>query len=115
MNIIAKRAVEVSGYGIVRRGQVIDYPETAINERIACNFVGSDGTALTVGDEAEKTADADGAPAGQTDEDSLVKRTVDTLGRDGILRKLDEMGISYKPTHRTDYLAKLYLQAKGEL
>lgn len=113
MKIIAKYGIEVVGYGVVRRGQEIDLPQELVTDRIVNGFVRSDGKHLVAADPkkaAEKAQESEG-----NTEASSIGRTVSAMGRDGIMRRLDEMGITYSPKHKTDYLAKLLLEAQGEI
>lgn len=113
MKIIAKRGIEVNGYGVIRKGMIIDISEDAITPRIASAFVTLGGEPLTVSDDAKSHCEEKNSPVETTE--IVIERTVDVLGREGILRKLDEMGITYRPQHKTEYLAKLYLSAKGDI
>ena len=52
---------------------------------------------------------------GDVDEDALVKRTLDALKREGVMRQLDELGVTYPANAKGTFLAKLLLMSKGEI
>ena len=54
-------------------------------------------------------------PPETVDEDALVKRTLDALKRDGVMRQLDEMGVTYQANAKSTFLARLLLMSKGEI
>lgn len=116
MTIIARFSVELDGH-IYRRGDTCQYGG-AITRRIAANFTAEDGTALTADG---PDGDAGGkAPGKERPKDSAaavkaaMARTVEVMGRDGIKRALDAMGVAYPPSANTEYLAKALLVARGE-
>lgn len=112
MRITARYNTEVEGFGIVRRGQTIDLPADRISQRIKDNFTTDSGEAIKVSDAGIKVGPE---PVEADGEQAAIDNAVRVIGREGLMRKLDDMGITYKPQHRTDYLAKLYLQAAGEI
>lgn len=120
MKIRAIYATQVNGYGIVKRGEVIDLSDDRVDARIAANFRREDGSPIVPGKSGGKAKDAEKGD-GDAEKDKAaaqaeaVKRTVDVVGREGIMRKLDELGVTYKPAHKTDYLARLLLEATGEI
>lgn len=114
MKIIARRPVQVSGYGIVYKGQEIDLDPSLINERIAANFRAIDGSELGVS-AAHKAEDKAAKDTEANESAMALKNCVTTLGREGIRRKLDDMGITYSPNAKTEFLAKLYLTQAGVL
>ncbi len=54
-------------------------------------------------------------PDSEPSPDELVKRTIAALRRDGVMRQLDEMGVTYPANAKNDYLARLLLVSKGEI
>ncbi len=52
---------------------------------------------------------------GDVDEDELVKRTLDVLKREGVMRQLDELGVTYPANAKNVFLARLLLMSKGEI
>ena len=122
MKILALHDVQLHGH-VYRRGEVADYCG-AVDARIAANFAAADGSPLSP-DSAEKDASPDGKdappdgelPLGKPplDEDALVKRTLDTLKREGVMRQLDDMGITYPANAKSTFLARLLLMGKGEI
>ena len=110
MKIIARHNVQLRGH-IYAKGEAVEW-DGPVTSRIADSFTSEDGTRL------EADADsADGADPARQDGSGvdIVERTIAVLGRDGIMRQLDGMGISYPPTAASKYLAKLLLVQKGEL
>ena len=112
MKIIAKRSVQVDGFGIVERGRAIDLPEDRIDNRIAALFVRADGSPIVATATPEKAEEA--AAAANSDVDKIA-RTVEVMKREGIMQALDGMGVTYAPHSKTSYLAKLLLVTKGEI
>ena len=55
------------------------------------------------------------AKDGAVDEDALIKRTLDVLKREGVMRQLDELGVTYPANAKNVFLAKLLLMSKGEI
>ena len=123
MKIIALHNVEVAGYGIVKRGEIIDYAKDRIDERIAANF-------LDASDESRLKVSKRQADANQPD---LIKKTkeemiaeqdlkrkearadlIKKLGVDGIKEQLAEFGIPFTSELSDDKLADLYLDRVGE-
>ena len=122
MKIIALHNVEVAGYGIVKRGEIIDYAKERIDARIAANFLdASDDSRLK--------------PTVRTDKDQpdLIRKTkeemlaeqdakrrelrksyVDKLGADGIREQLAELGVPFTADLKEDKLADLLIDHLGE-
>ena len=122
MKIIALHNVEVAGYGIVKRGEIIDYSKERIDARIAANFLdASDDSRLK--------------PTVRTDKDQpdLIRKTkeemlaeqdakrrelrksyVDKLGADGIREQLAELGVPFTADLSEDKLADLLIDHLGE-
>ena len=122
MKIIALHNVEVAGYGIVKRGEIIDYAKDRIDERIAANF-------LNAADDSRLK------PAKKKDEQQpdLIKKSKEELlaeqdlkrkearadilkklGPGGIKEQLAEYGIPFTSETSDEKLADLYLDRIGE-
>lgn len=113
MRIIAKTGVQL-GVHVYHKGDVADY-DGAITQRIVDNFSAADGSALTLSGVAESAKDAR-AEAGRAESDEgKIMRCCEVMKREGIMQALDGMNITYSPKSRTEYLAKLLLQNRGEL
>ncbi len=122
MKILALHDVQLHGH-VYRRGEVADYCGV-VDARIAANFAAADGSPLSP-DSAEKGGAAKEAPPDgkeappdgelPLDEDALVKRTLDALKREGVMRQLDDMGITYPANAKSTFLARLLLMGKGEI
>ena len=123
MKIIALSNVEVAGYGIVKRGEIIDYAKDRIDERIAANFLNAaDDSRL----KPAKRAEGAGQPEllKKTKEEMLAeqdaarrearKDLIAKLGVDGIKEQLAEFGIPFTSETGEDKLADLYLDRVGE-
>ena len=122
MKITALHNVEVAGYGIVKRGETIEYAKDRIDERIAANFLNAaDETRLkpTVRTDpnqpdliqkskeemlAEQEAQRKEARA------NLLKK----LGEDGIREQLAGFGIPFTRDMSVDKLCDLLLDRIGE-
>lgn len=122
MKIIALHNVEIAGYGIVKRGEIIDYAKDRIDARIAANFLdASDDSRLK--------------PTMKTDKDQpdLIKKTkeemlaeqdakrkelrksyIDKLGLDGMKEQLAELGVPFTADLSEDKLADLLIDHLGE-
>ena len=138
MTLIAKYNVQVRGH-IYAKGESMEW-DNPITPRIIDNFTAADGRELVLPqpppDEKEATppppadelplGDKEATPPGELpleppptgepiDEDALVKRTLDVLKRDGVMRQLDEMGVTYPANAKNTFLARLLLMSKGEI
>jgi hypothetical protein len=131
MKLIAKYNVQVRGH-IYTKGEAMEC-DGPLTPRIVANFTAKDGSSLFVGqtDEPRGPKGDMGAPGdkgtpgelpldpqpkdGDMGEDALVKRTLDALKRDGVMRQLDEMGITYPANAKGTFLARLLLMGKGEI
>lgn len=122
MKIIALHNVEVAGYGIVKRGTIIDYAKDRIDERIAANFLNAvDDSRLTPAKKTDKDQpellpkskkemlaeqDADRKEA----RESLLKK----LGIDGIKEQLAELGVTFTSETPEKKLCDMLLDHLGE-
>jgi len=129
MKLIAKYNVQVRGH-IYAKGEAMEW-DGPVTPRIIANFSAADGSGLFVGQTDEprgpigdKGALGDKGTPGElpldpppetVDEDTLVKRTLTALKREGVMRQLDDMGVTYPPNAKNDFLARLLLSAKGEM
>ena len=104
MKILAIANVQLAGYGIVRRGTVIDYAKDKIDERIAANFLNAaDETRLKV----SKKAQSGNQPEliKKTKEELLAeqeakrieerKEILEKLGEEGVKEQLAEFSIPF--------------------
>jgi hypothetical protein len=138
MKIVAKYPVQLGGH-VFRKGEATDF-DGEVTPRIAANFVNADGTALvapenkrecgeeahdegaigTEGQEGEKQPTPEEIAAAEAREKAdaeakLVATTIKSLKKEGLQRKLDEMGVTYPADAKVEFLARLYLMAQGEL
>ena len=123
MKIIALSNVEVAGYGIVKRGETIDYSKEKIDERIAANF-------LNAADDSRLKPAKKPEGAGQPD---LLKKTREEmlseqdskrkearegllakLGVEGVREQLAELGVPFTADLSEDKLADLLIDHLGE-
>ena len=122
MKIIALSNVEVAGYGIVKRGEIIDYAKDRIDERIAANFLNAaDDSRLKPAKKQEK------------DQPELIRKTkeemlaeqdqkrkearadlIKKLGPDGIKEQLAEFGIPFTSETPEKKLCDMLLDHQGE-
>lgn len=143
MKIVAKFPVQLGGH-VFRKGEATEY-DGEVTPRIAANFVNADGTALVAsgkkapgkkgegGEDAhdegatgtkeqegekqptpEETAAAEAREKADAEE-KMVANTIRSLKKDGIMRKLDGMGVTYPADAKVDFLARLYLMSQGEI
>lgn len=142
MKILCKSATQVFGYGIVSKGEHIEWPDgKPFPPQVIGNFVevGSGAklfnkepqpaSPLPISDapnaEADKPADggsrqptleeaaAEQARAEKVAKDELVKRTA-ALGREKLTAALDACGATYKAKDSCEELAKKLLRAQGQ-
>ena len=123
MKIIATADVQVRGYGIVRRGTVIDLPKEKIDERIAANFLKAEDESRL---KPEKRQGDPNQPdlLKKTKEEMLAeqdaerkaacKALVDKLGADGIREQLAQLRVSFNSQMSEEKLAGLLLDQLGE-
>ena len=126
MIIIAKYGCQLEGR-IYERGSEVDY-DGPITSRIAHNFTDADGKPLKItgGTEAASVG-TDGTKGGSAPSNEnvdpekekaakakeLVEKLAKTMNREALTAKLDEMGVTYKATHKNTDLAKLILRQQG--
>ena len=122
MKIIALANVEVAGYGVVKRGEIIDYAKDRIDERIAANFLNAaDDSRLTPAkkkdkDQPELLPKSKEEMLAQQDADrkeareSLLKK----LGIDGIKEQLAELGVTFTSETPEKKLCDMLLDPLGE-
>ena len=143
MKILCKSATQVPGFGIVSKGEHIEWPDgRPFPPQVLGNFVevGTDATLCNKepqpptpppandtgkgeppkpGEGVEtrpptpEEAAAEQSRAEQVAKDELVKRTA-ALGRDKLTAALDACGASYKAKDSCEALAKTLLRAQGQ-
>lgn len=131
MKIIAKTPVQLGGH-IYERGEACEY-DGPVTARIAANFTDETGAALEVGDAAkaarsekgegtprsEKGEDAGGEAQGElfgeNDVQARIDKTIQVLGRQGIMQALEDMNIPFQSNASNKHLAKLLLTSQGEI
>ena len=143
MKIVAKFPVQLGGH-VFRKGEATDF-DGEVTPRIAANFANADGTALVVpekkapekkgeggeeahdegatgteGQEGEKQPTPEEIAAAEAkakadEEAKLVATTIRSLRKEGLQRKLDELGVTYPAEAKVEFLARLYLMTQGEL
>ena len=131
MKIIAKTPVQLGGH-IYERGEVCEY-DGPVTARIAANFTAETGAALEVGDAAKaaRSEKGEGASHSEKDEEpgggaqgelfgandvqARIDKTIQVLGRQGIMQALEDMGITYQANASNKHLAKLLLTSQGEI
>ena len=131
MKIIAKTNVQLGGH-IYARGEACEY-DGPVTARIAANFTGETGAALEVGDAAKaaRSEKGEGAPHSEKGEEpgggaqgelfdandvqARIDKTIQVLGRQGIMQALEDMGITYQANASNKHLAKLLLTSQGEI
>lgn len=122
MKIVATANVQLPGYGIVRRGTVIDYAKDKIDERIAANFLNAaDDSRLKPSKKAQASQPE---LLKKTKEELLAEQEVkrkeerkalfDKLGEDGVKEQLAEFSIPFNSEMSIDKLCDLLLDRIGE-
>jgi hypothetical protein len=139
MKLIAKYNVQVRGH-IYCKGEAMEWLDP-LTPRIIANFTAADGRELTLPQPPAKDGEQEAPPQGEpqpkdgqeaptpngelpldpqpkdgdVDDDELVKRTLDVLKREGVMRQLDELGVTYPANAKNVFLARLLLMSKGEI
>jgi len=143
MKIICKSDTQVLGYGIVSKGEAIEWPDgRPFPPHVLGNFKTAEGEALCnpapakAGDKPadgdDKPADGDGEPgngeprqptleeaaaeqkrAEKIALDELVKKTA-ALGKQKLTAALDASGVPYKGNASCEELAKTLLRSQGQ-
>jgi hypothetical protein len=123
MKILAIANVQLAGYGIVRRGTVIDYAKDKIDERIAANFLNAaDETRLKVSKKAQSVNQPELIK--KTKEELLAEQEakrieerrelLEKLGEEGIKEQLAEFSIPFNSEMSIEKLCDLLLDRIGE-
>lgn len=112
MEIICRSATQVPGFGIVRKGRVIEWPDgMEFPPQVAGNFLNAaDGTPLAAGAESGRKPRAE---SGREDAAALVRRTAN-VGRVKLAAQLDGMNVAYDEKMSATELAKILLRHNGE-
>ena len=124
MKLIAKFNVQVRGH-IYCKGEAMEWPDP-LTPRIIANFTAADGRELALPQPQPKDGQEAPPPNGElpldpqpkdgdVDVDALVQRTLEVLKRDGVMRQLDELGVTYPANAKNVFLARLLLMSKGEI
>lgn len=113
MKIIAKRSVQLNGH-IYDKGETAEY-DGPIDDRIAALFTAADGSPLSDSQLVRRSLGEDGSPTSPTSPGDRIDKLVASLGRNGIVQKLEDLGCTYHPNMNTKTLAKLLLQQQGEI
>ena len=122
MKITALANVEVAGYGIVKRGETIEYAKDRIDERIAANFLNAaDETRLkptvrTDPNQPELIQKSKEEMLAEQDAQRKEARAnlLKKLGEDGIREQLAGFGIPFTRDLPVDKLCDLLLDRIGE-
>ena len=123
MKILALHNVEVAGYGIVKRGEIIDYAKDKIDERIAANFLNAaDDSRLKPAKKPDNANQPDLLK--KTKEEMLAEQDAKReearqgllrkLGIDGIKEQLAEFGIPFTSETPEKKLCDMLLDHQGE-
>jgi len=136
MKIICKSDTQVFGYGIVSKGEAIEWPDgRPFPPHVQGNFKSADGKPLcnaspkppeAAGDKPqppegnggtrEPTAEEKAAEQGRAEKtaiDELVKRTA-ALGKQKLIAALDASGVTYSSKATCEELAKALLRSQGQ-
>ena len=131
MKIIAKTPVQLGGH-IYERGEACEY-DGPVTARIAANFTDETGAALEVGGAAKAArsekgegtphsekgegagGEAQGELFGENDVQARIDKTIQVLGRQGIMQALEDMNIPFQSNASNKHLAKLLLTSQGEI
>ena len=135
MKIICKSDTQVFGYGIVSKGEAIEWPDgRPFPPHVQGNFKSADGKVLANaqpkppanGEGDKPPADGDGGTrqptleeaaaeqkrAEQVAKEELLKRT-SALGKQKLIAALDASGVTYSAKATCEELAKALLRSQG--
>ncbi len=110
MKIICKMATQVPGFGIVKKGQPIEWPDgVKMPPQVVANFKDVDGKALVDDGKGEKaTTDA------KSDAEALVKKTAN-VGKTKLMAMLEGAHVAFSDKSTATELARSWLRHKGEI
>ena len=121
MKIVCKSATQVYGYGVVSRGQHIEWPDgMEFPPQVLGNFVAADtGAALKNAPDpklenapTKEQVDAERKRAEKIAMDSLIEKTA-KLGRKKLEAALDVAGVPHRANLSETELAKALLRSQG--
>ena len=119
MKITARSATQVPGFGIVRRGHAIEWPDDMpFPPQVEGNFNDPDGKPLDSLPPRKPATDGAQDKGEEKDEAKkdaklLVKRTA-AIGRAKLAAKLDALHVAYDEKMSATELAKTLLRQNGE-
>ena len=126
MKILCKSPTQVSGFGVVKKGQAINLDPSRMDDHIIANFVrAEDGKPIVIGsgdgDHGEDCESSTGnGGLQQTAEElhrqeieQLIKRTAQ-IGKEKLVEMLNAEGVLFKPDAKATELAKILLRHRGE-
>lgn len=113
MKLIARLRCQIDGR-IVDPGDTIDY-DGPVTDRIAYNFTDENGSSLVTDGTTDDTGTTDTKKTDREIVSDKVSAVLKAFSREQLMARLDEYGITYKPQHTNDKLARLYLHATGEI
>lgn len=120
MKIICRSATQVSGYGIIRKGQTLTWPDgKEFPPQVLANFIAENGLPLKnwksggvkAKETKEKSAAADDTAAQEAE---LIRRTA-AIGKTKLEAKLETLHLSYSEKATAADLARLLLRHTGEI
>lgn len=127
MKILCKSDTQVFGYGIVSKGETIDWPDgQPFPPQVLGNFRTAEGKELSNA-KPQPTANGDGGWRSPSAEEAaaeqkraerlaaeeLVKKTA-ALGKQRLIAALDASGAAYKGNASCEELAKALLRSQGQ-
>ena len=120
MDITCISATQVAGFGVVKKFQTIDLPESEMDDHILYNFIrASDGKPLyqvvkkTVKPTPSAPSGDDRAQPDQNDKAALIRHTA-ALGKNKLEQIMTAEGVIFKPGLKATELAVIYLRHRGE-
>ncbi len=112
MKIVCKMATQVPGFGIVKKGHSIEWPDGAkMPPQVAANFKGADGSPLA---EAKGGEDANPAADAAADAEALVRKTA-SIGKSKLMAMLDGAHVAFSDKASATDLARAWLRHRGEI
>ena len=126
MKILCKSPTQVSGFGVVKKGQTINLDPSKIDDHIVANFVrAEDGKPIVVGsgdgnhDAGGESSTGNGGHQPTAEElhqqeiEQLIKRTAQ-ISKEKLVEMLNAEGVPFKPNAKATELAKILLRHRGE-
>lgn len=112
MRIVCRMATQVPGFGIVKKGQPIEWPDgERMPPQVVANFKGADGEPLADKGDGEDAKPAANPPA---DAEAIVRKTA-AIGKAKLMAMLEGAHVAFSDKASATDLARTWLRHRGEI